>query len=113
MLRAIIVDPKTKTMTYSTKEWTLKELQEEVGGNIENVSIDPEITIYADEEGRLKELNEGFYIKDTTADVILGKAVILGGLDRNGDDTTMWMSKGYFEFRTTYYQGAELDRIPE
>lgn len=79
-MRALVIDPTAKTTTVVNKEWTLKELQEEVGGFIQNASMLPGVLVYVDEEGLLKARGQvpAFTIHRVTVNALIGKAVVLG-----------------------------------
>jgi hypothetical protein len=76
-MKAIAITPEKSSLEIVDKKWCLQELQEAVGGMIENVAIATGITVYADEEALYKPQHFAFEIKGVTNGLIFGNAVVL------------------------------------
>lgn len=85
-MRAILIDPETKTISEIDLKRPNKSLQEFydlIGTNtVEIVKIDKEIDMVIDEEGRLKPIKGAFSFFGIADLWVAGKTVIIG--EKNG-----------------------------
>lgn len=87
MTRAVHIDAKACTVTEVVVTG-LPDLQRLVGGYIEVArSGNPKVTLYVDEEGMIKSLPRGFLYNNCGP--YYGNGVVIGGPDREGDDTDL------------------------
>lgn len=100
-IRAIIIDPATRTVRQEYVPNTLKAFQGIVGGLIEHVDLRPvEAECYCNEEGKLKD-NSYFIFRGREHDPFAGPVIIFGGYDSDGNETSAtWSPEEIEEFVT-------------
>ena len=66
-----------------------KDLQKMIGGFFQIVPINDKLTLYCDEEGKLKELEANLLWLDngSIVDVLVGPVILLGPVDSEGNHT--------------------------
>jgi hypothetical protein len=84
-MKALLISPEDRISAVVEKDWTLEELQAEVGGYVEAVRFGPNAVVLVDEEGLLKGKLHGFVLPGVP--LLVGRAVVLG--DNGGED---WVS---------------------
>lgn len=67
-----------------------QDIQKVIGGYFQIVPIAEKFTLYCDDEGKLKELEPNLIWMDTDRtmiDILVGPILLLGPVDREGNDT--------------------------
>ena len=92
MKSAIIIKTTGETEIVDIANDELATLQKAVGGNIEAVTLNDNLTMWLNEEGKMEELPHNplaqhfFDLRfGTGVDYIVGNAVFTGGADENGE----------------------------
>ena len=86
------VDGNTEVLDLDSSEGSLKVLQGAVGGWIEAVGLNANLTLWVNEEGKLDGLpvnnvaTKIFQSVFGAVDIIMGNVVLTGGADDEGDD---------------------------
>lgn len=92
MIRALRITTENNSEILKLSDETeLEQVQTAVGGLVQAVSLDADLTLWLNEEGKLKNLPHnptGQHIWDKTfgqdTDYIVGDIVLTGGVDENG-----------------------------
>jgi len=91
MKQAVVIETSGESRTIEL-DGTLEQLQSEVGGLIEAVTLPNGLTMWLNEEGKLQQLDhnqQAQVIFDHSfgpgVDIVLGNAVITGGADEDGE----------------------------
>jgi hypothetical protein len=87
----VSVEGTTEVVDLDAPEGSLKVLQEAVGGWVEAVDLNDEVTLWCNEEGKLEGLpthpsaTRFFQAAFNTQDWIAGNIILTGGVDDEGD----------------------------
>jgi hypothetical protein len=101
MRKALIVraSKSIQTVDLDAPEGSYRVISDAVGGYIEAVSLDDDLTMYVNEEGKLDGLPLNllatllFRTRFGATDIIMGDAILVGGVDDEGDDLGLSDSK--------------------
>ena len=92
MKNAIIIKTTGETEIVDFESDSLAVLQSAVGGWVQAIDLNANLTLWVNEEGKLEDLPHNplaqhyFDLRfGTGADIIVGNAVLTGGTDSNGD----------------------------
>jgi len=90
MKKGVVIETSGESRIIELDD-TLEQLQREVGGLIEAVTLPNGVTMWLNEEGKLQQLDhnkQAQFIFDHTfgpgVDIVVGNAVITGGADEEG-----------------------------
>ena len=118
MKTAILIDPTARTVTIDRRPWTLRDLQEAVGGYIDVYTAIKGLSVFVDDEGLLKGPADFFILPGCQP--LAGVGVILGDVDEDGEtlgltdeqaDTIHYALAAFVQFATT--KGDEDDNNEE
>lgn len=90
MMKAVVIDPKEKTVVDVEKDWTLNELQAAVGGYIEDGGLASDYALWVNEEGLLMEEEKFFFVigpmkGNPPSQALCGTCVVLGVNRKTGE----------------------------
>ncbi len=104
MKTAILIDPRTHTVSLAESAWTLKEIQDATAGSglVDVVTIEG-LSIYIDDEGLMND-NQNYLWQLPGVQPIAGPAVVLGGVDDEGEqlDLSGWNPRHLLESIAAY-----------
>jgi hypothetical protein len=92
MRNVIIIKTTGETEVVNFGSDSLSVLQKAVGGWVQAIDLNNNLTLWVNEEGKLEDLPHNALAQHffdlrfgTGADIIVGDAVLTGGTDSNGD----------------------------
>jgi hypothetical protein len=110
LIKAVVINARNHTATILESEWTLDDLQAAVGGYIENGSIQPDVSVWVDEEGLLKSPEYFFFIPGITNNPLAGNAVIMG-VDDEGNNIDISTNTLTCMLSTLFFHRDQLQTI--
>lgn len=109
-VRGIRIDAERRVVEEVTIA-SLEDAQAAVGGYLERVhSLDAVNELYADEEGRLKDLHHAFHFQGCPHDVLVGSGLIVGGDDETGDWIDATIPVAEVSRRVSWLSAVNVDR---
>jgi hypothetical protein len=109
-MRAILINPETKTVSEVEIDGSLKSLQGAVSGYIELVRLSDDVDLYVNEEGLLHDeiKAKGFFVIRGCGQPLAGCGILLS----SGEGQTIGLADkftvGYVQERVKFYTFKEI-----